>query len=135
MLRRDFLTLAAAAIGAALLPPGAARAHLPPGARGPNGGQVQGIGPFHGELVAEDGALTLFLFDHHDRPVDARRASGTAMVLHEGRQQSLTFAPREDGAALVAHGEFRAAPGLRVVVQVVPAPGIARAQARFTPGG
>ena len=41
MLRRNFLALAAtAAAGAAILPHGAARAHLPPGTRGPNGGQV-----------------------------------------------------------------------------------------------
>ena len=44
-----------------------------------------------------------------------------------------TFLPRADGKALVATGEFRAAPGLRVVVQLVPAPGAARAQARFAP--
>jgi hypothetical protein len=65
--------------------------------------------------------------------VPARGASGTAIVLSEGRQQTLAFAPRADGAALVATGDFRAAPGLRVVVQVVPAAGVARAQARFTP--
>jgi hypothetical protein len=119
--------------GLAALLPAAASAHLPAGARGPNGGQVQDVGPYHGEMLAKDGEITLFLFDHNDRPVSARGASGTAIVLAEGRQQTLTFAPRADGAALVATGEFRAAPGLRVVVQVVPAPGVARAQARFTP--
>ena len=61
MIRRDVLALAASALGSAILPPGEARAHLPPGARGPNGGEVQVIGPFHGELVATDGELVLFL--------------------------------------------------------------------------
>jgi hypothetical protein len=117
----------------ASLLPLAAQAHLPAGAKGPNGGQVQDVGPYHGELLAKDGELTLFLFDHNDRPVSAREASGTAVVLADGRQQTLTFAPRADGAALVATGEFRATPTLRVVVQVVPRPGVARAQARFTP--
>jgi hypothetical protein len=117
----------------AALVPGAALAHLPAGGRGPNGGQVQDVGPYHGEMVVKDGEITLFLFDHNDRPVSARAASGSAIVLSEGRQQTLAFAPRPDGAALVATGEFRAAPGLRVVVQIVPAPGVARAQARFTP--
>lgn len=123
--------LAALTIPALL--PVAARAHLPPGARGPNGGQVQDIGPYHGEMVAKDGEITLFLFDHNDRPMSAREASGTAIVLADGRQQSVTFAPRADGAALVATGDFKASPALRVVVQVVPRPGVARAQARFTP--
>ena len=85
--------------------------------------------------MARDGELVLFLFDHRDRPVDARQASATALLLQDGRQQAIAFAPREDGTALVAHGEFRAAPGLRVVAQVVPAPGIPRAQARFAPAG
>lgn len=119
--------------GFAALMPAAALAHLPAGARGPNGGQVQDIGPYHGEMLVKDGELTLFLFDHRDRPVPAGGASGTAIVLSEGRQQTLTFAPRADGAALVATGDFRASAGLRVVVQVVPAAGVARAQARFTP--
>lgn len=118
-----------------LLVPTAAAAHLPPGATGPHGGQVQVLGPYHGELVARDGELTLFLFDHRDRPLDARQATGTAIVLAEGQQQSLAFAPRADGAALVAAGDFRATPGLRVVVQVVAVPGAAQAQARFTPAG
>jgi hypothetical protein len=129
--RRTLLASSLAPLAA--LVPAAAFAHLPAGSRGPNGGQVQDIGAFHGEMLARDGEVTLFLFDHHDRPLPVRDASGTAMVLSEGRQQTLTFAPRADGAALVATGEFRAVPGMRVVVQLVPAPGAARVQARFTP--
>lgn len=115
------------------LAPALALAHTPASGRGPNGGQVQDVGNYHGELVAKDGELTLFLFDHNDRPIRATGASGTAVVLSGGRQQTLTFAPRADGAALVATGDFRAAPGLRVVVQIVPAAGKQRVQARFTP--
>ena len=129
MTTRRLALLALAAFAAPL----AAQAHLPPGARGPNGGQVQDIGSYHGELVARDGELTLFLFDHRDQPLDARNASGTAVVLVGGHQHSVTFAPRQDGAALVAQGAFHAASGMRVVVQVSPRQGAARAQARFTP--
>jgi hypothetical protein len=120
---------------AALIPmlPAAAFAHLPAGARGPNGGQVQDVGNYHGEMLVKDGEITLFLFDHSDRPLPATGASGTAIVLAEGRQQTVAFAPRADGAALVAAGDFRAVPGMRVVVQIVARPGQARAQARFTP--
>lgn len=115
--------------------PGIASAHLPAGSRGPNGGQVQDLGPYHGEMLAQDGVLTLFLFDHQDRPVDARQANGSAIVLVDGQQRSVPFEPKPDGSALVARGDFAVAPGLRVVVQVVPGPGISRAQARFTPAG
>jgi hypothetical protein len=111
--------------------PSLALAHGP--SRGPNGGQMQDIGSYHGELVAQDGRLTFFLFDTNDRPLSAAGATATAIVLAGGRQQTLTFAPRVDGAALVASGEFRADPGLRVVVQLVPAAGQPRVQARYAP--
>ncbi len=125
--------LALLTIAAGLATPLAAQAHLPAGARGPNGGQVQDIGSYHGELIARDGELTLFLFDHRDQPLDARSASGTAVVLVGSHQHNVTFAPLSDGTALVAQGDFHAAAGMRVVVQVSPRQGVARAQARFTP--
>jgi hypothetical protein len=106
-------------------------AHGP--ARGPNGGQMQDIGSYHGELVAQDGQLTFFLFDTNDRPLSASGATATAIVLGGGRQQTVTFAPRPDGAALVANGDFRADSSLRVVVQLVPAAGQPRVQARYAP--
>ncbi|MDO9499321.1 hypothetical protein [Falsiroseomonas sp.] len=101
--------------------------------RGPNGGQMQDIGSYHGELLAQEGRLTFFLFDANDRPLSASGATATAIVLAGGRQQTVTFAPRPDGAALVASGDFRADPSLRVVVQLVPAAGQPRVQARYTP--
>lgn len=119
-------------IAAALLGlPSLARAHGP--SRGPNGGQMQDIGSYHGELLAQDGRLTFFLFDANDRPLSASGATATAIVLAAGRQQTVTFAPRPDGTALVASGDFRADPGLRVVVQLVPAAGQPRIQARYAP--
>ena len=119
-------------IAAALLVlPSMVLAHGP--ARGPNGGQMQDIGSYHGELLAQDGRLTFFLFDTNDRPLSATGATATAIVLAGGRQQTLTFAPRPDGSALVASGEFRAEPSMRVVVQLVPAAGQPRIQARYAP--
>jgi len=111
--------------------PSMAPAHGP--SRGPNGGQMQDIGSFHGELLAQDGLLTFFLYDASDRPLPASGATATAIVLASGRQQTLAFAPRADGKALVASGEFRAEPSLRVVVQLVPSAGQPRVQARYAP--
>jgi hypothetical protein len=75
-----------------------ALAHGP--SRGPNGGQMQDIGSYHGELLAQDGRLTFFLFDTNDRPLPANGVTATAIVLASGRQQTLTFALRPDGKAL-----------------------------------
>lgn len=128
--RRTLITAALLGLPSlALAPP--AFAHGP--SRGPNGGQMQDIGTYHGELVAQDGRLTFFLFDANDRPLSANGATATAIVLAGGRQQTLTFAPRPDGTALTASGEFRAEPSLRVVVQLVPAAGQPRIQARYAP--
>lgn len=113
--------------------PALASAHVRPGARGPNGGPMADLGPYHAELVARDGELVLHLYDMSDRPIRLPQATATAVVLAEGQQQTLTFAARPDGTSFVATGAFRASPGLRVVVQLAPAPGQPRAQARFTP--
>ena len=101
--------------------------------RGPNGGQMQDIGSYHGELVAQDDHLAFFLYDASDRALPATGASATAIVLSGGRQQTVAFSPRPDGKALVATGTFKADPSLRVVVQLVPAAGQARIQARYAP--
>ncbi|MBM3620652.1 MAG: fimbrial protein [Alphaproteobacteria bacterium] len=122
-------TLLTAALLLAL--PAVALAHGP--SRGPNGGQMLDIGDYHGELLAQDGRLTFFLYDTNDRPLPASGASATAIVLAGGRQQTLTFAPQPDGKALVASGDFRAEASLRVVVQLVPAAGKPRVQARYAP--
>ena len=124
---------ALAAFAALVLAPALALAHAAPGARGPHGGPMMDLGPYHAELVAKDGELTLHLFDTADRPIRLPGAAATAIVLAEGRQQNVTFTPRSDETSMVATGDFRAAPGMRVVVQLVPAPGQPRVQARFSP--
>jgi hypothetical protein len=55
------------------------------------------------------------------------------VLLAAGRQQTIAFAPRADGKALVATGEFKAERSLRVVVQLVPSAGQPRVQARYAP--
>ena len=119
--------------GLAALIPAVAVAHVQPGSRGPNGGAMADLGPYHAELLAKDGELTLFLFDTSDRPIRLPEAAATGLLVADGRQHALTFTRRPDGTSLAAAGDFRAAPGMRVVVQLLPAPGQPRVQARFTP--
>lgn len=100
--------------------------------KGPNGGQIGEFGDRHGELVARDGELRLYVLDAQDRPTSARGATGTAIVQAGGRQQTVRFEPGPGDAYLVARGEFAAAKGLRVVANVA-LPGQPSRQARFTP--
>ena len=132
MLSETLMTTRRLLLAAAFVPT-LAVAHVQPGALGPNGGPMADLGAYHSELVARDGELVLHLFDMGDRPIRLPHATATAVVLSDGRQQTVTFAPRPDGTSLVAAGDFRAVPGMRVVVQFAPAPGQPRAQARFTP--
>jgi hypothetical protein len=101
-------------------------------ARGPNGGQIQELGGTHAELLARDGEIRLWVLDAQDRPASVRGAAGSAIVLAEGKQQTVRLEPGPGDAYLVGRGEFRAANGLRVVASVT-MPGQQQRQARFAP--
>jgi hypothetical protein len=101
-------------------------------ARGPNGGQIQDLGGTHAEMVARDGEIRLWVLDAQDRPASVRGATGSAVVLAQGRQQTVRLEPGPGDAYLVGRGDFQAARGLRVVASVT-MPGQPQRQARFTP--
>ncbi len=104
------------------------------GARGANGGLIGDLGDRHIELLARDGEIRVWVLDAQDRPVSAAGTTGNLIVLAQGRQQTLRLEPAEGGAYLVARGDFRAAPGMRVVASMT-FPGLPPRQARFTPAG
>ena len=116
-------------LAAAILAPGAARAHAP--RPGPNGGQKVDVGSNHAELVAEGNTLRLFLFDGDDRPIPAAGATAQAVVLAGGRQATVQFQPVRDNL-MQGTGDFTAARGMRAVVTLT-LPGQRPVQARFTP--
>lgn len=116
----------------ASLLPAAALAHE--GARGANGGLIGELGDRHIELLARDGEIRVWVLDAQDRPVSPAGTTGSLIVLAQGRQQTLRLEPGEGGTYLVARGDFRAAPGMRVVANMT-FPGLAARQARFTPAG
>ncbi|HWT10999.1 MAG TPA: hypothetical protein VN329_17640 [Roseomonas sp.] len=116
-------------LAAALLIPGAARAHAP--RPGPNGGQKVDIGTNHAELVAEGNTLRLFLFDAEDRPMPAAGATAQVVVLAGGRQATVPLMPARDNL-MQGSGDFTAARGMRAVVTLT-LPGQRPAVARFTP--
>jgi len=54
-----------------------------------NGGQVQSIGKFEGELVVKQGTVTLYLIDESEQKVDASKYSATAAVLAKGNETKI----------------------------------------------
>ncbi|MEO3472534.1 hypothetical protein AAFN86_11750 [Roseomonas sp. CAU 1739] len=118
-------------LAALCLAPGVALAHLPAGARGPNGGQVQDIGSYHAELVLRGNDILVFVFDHNERPVPVAGATAQAILLANGRQATVPLTPME-GNLLRGTGDLSEARGVRAVV-TLSLPGQRTAQARFTP--
>ena len=101
-------------------------------ARGPNGGVIGDLGDRHIEMLARDGEIRIWLLDSQDKAVSATGASGSLIVLAQGQQRTIRLETGDAGAYLVGRGDFRAAPGMRVVASLA-LPGQPPRQARFTP--
>jgi hypothetical protein len=70
---------------AALLLTTNAYAHGPN--RGPNGGAQVDAGDYHVEMVAKDTALTVYLHDDKDKPIDAKGYKATGIFVIDGKPQ------------------------------------------------
>ena len=107
----------ASALALALSLPGAASAQHAHAA--PNGGQIQNIGRFEGELVVRGAQATLFLVDEAEKKADASAMSASAIVLAKGNQQKTVEMKPAGGNMLVGavdfpvEGKFRATVTLR----------------------
>ena len=75
----------ASALALSLALPGAALAQHSHAA--PNGGQIQNIGKYEGELVVRGAQATLYVVDDAEKKVDASAMSASAVVLAKGKQQ------------------------------------------------
>jgi len=76
---------------AALLIATNALAHGP--SIGPNGGQQVDAGDYHVEMVAKGTALTVYLRDDKDKPVDAKGSKATGVFVIAGSPQRIELAP------------------------------------------
>ncbi|MCE2948663.1 MAG: hypothetical protein ACK515_21550 [bacterium] len=99
--------------------------------RGPNGGQMRATPALHLELVARADELVLHVYDHDDRPVSTKGATGRATVLLGAERSEVRLEPF--GAnGLRATGRFAPDPKLRVAVTLTLADGKPQ-QERFEP--
>ena len=85
----------------------------------PNGGQIQDIGAFEGELVVRGAQATLFLVDKAEKKIDATALTASAVVLAKGNQQKTVELKPAGENKLVGtvdfpvEGKFRATVTLR----------------------
>ena len=122
MLRKLVLTaaiVAATAVGAL-----AAGDH-----KGKHGGKVVESGHHHLELVAADGALTLYVRDEADKPEDVAKAKASATVLADGKTEAVELQPAA-GGVFNGKGGFKAVKGATVVITLT-MPDHKPEQARF----
>lgn len=98
-----------------------------------HGGQLRAAGPFHLELVAKDGELTLYITDHGDIPIPVLGGQGKAniQVSKGGERKAVTLEP-ENGNIMRGRGEFKITPETSIVVFIA-IPGYEAQGARFTP--
>jgi hypothetical protein len=72
---------------AALLLATNAFAHGPD--KGPNGGRQVDAGDYHVEMVAKDTALSIYLHDENDKPIDAKGYKATGIFVVGGKPQRI----------------------------------------------
>ncbi|HRN83756.1 MAG TPA: hypothetical protein PK857_02970 [Hyphomicrobium sp.] len=94
-----------------------------------HGGVVVHSGHHHLELVAEDGALRLYITDQHGKPETIEGAKATATVLSEGKTEAVALAHAGENR-LEGSGSFKAGKGTTVVVTLT-LPDHEAEQARF----
>lgn len=97
-----------------------------------HGGVVAEAGKFHLELVAKDKTVTLHVYDHDDKPVDAANAKAQANVF-SGKDKGVVALMPATGNMLKGEAAFTIRPDAKVVVSFTPAQGKAE-QARFQLG-
>lgn len=85
----------------------------------PNGGQIQKIGSYEGELVVKGSDVTLYVVDGDEKKVDAAPLSASATVLAKGNvQKTVELKPAGENRLVgridfPVEGKFRATVALR----------------------
>lgn len=97
----------------------------------PNGGQIQQMGAYEGELVVKGAEVMLYVVDAQEKKVNVAGFSATATVLAKGNEQkTVTLAPAGDNK-LVGRVDFPVDGKFRATVSLKPSTGDA-VRARYS---
>jgi hypothetical protein len=69
-------------------------AHAP--SKGKHGGRLVDAGSYHVELVVKDRDLSLYVYDHDDKPLPVTGYSGTFIFVLDGKPQRIPLQPGND---------------------------------------
>lgn len=97
----------------------------------PNGGQIQQMGSYEGELVVKGSEVMLYVVDAQEKKVNVTGFSATATVLARGNEQkTVTLAPAGENK-LVGKVDFPVDGKFRATVSLKPSTGEA-VRARYS---
>lgn len=80
-----------------------------------HGGYAIESGHHHLEVVAKDGSLEIYVDDEHGKPEDVKDAKASAVVLSNGKKETVTLTPAGPNL-LKGTGTFKATKGATVVL-------------------
>ena len=127
-------TIAGVAFGALLAWSGPAWAHVDEyfdSVESPHGGQLRMTGPYHVELVAKEGVLTIYVTDHADNKISVGGGLAKATVETGQSRTQVNLHPVEDNV-LKGSGGFTLTPET-VVIVFIKLPDQDAQSARFMP--
>jgi nitrogen fixation protein FixH len=96
----------------------------------PNGGQIQKLGSYEGELVVKGSEVILFVVDSAEKKVDSAPLTATATVLAKGNEQKVVELKPAGENKLTGKVEFPVEGKFRATVSLKTASGEA-GKARF----
>jgi hypothetical protein len=102
-------------IAAAVLLMAASTASAHDEAKGANGGQVVDSKGHHLEFTAKDGAISIYLTDEKDHPIDSKGATGRVIIQDGATNTPVDLMPAEPNL-LTAKTAAALTPGAKLVV-------------------
>ena len=87
-----------------------------------NGGRIVQAGNFHIELVAKDDTVSVYLIDHHNKPMSLAGYKGVAILSVDGKSQRIVL-EGGDGSRLAGKAAAALPAQPKGVVQVAPPAG------------
>ena len=86
-------------------------------AKGPNGGRVKDIGPFHAELTVKGNTVELYVTDAANKAVAVEGYKGLAIILVGGKSERIELAPATANK-LIGTSSVAIAPNAKAVVRL-----------------
>lgn len=88
---------------------------------GPHGGQIAEIGPYHAEIVLEDGEIRVYVMTHDEPATAVATSSGDIVVLTGGGSKKVMLTA--DGDSLLGKPDFEIEEDAKAVIRIKTADG------------